>query len=119
MLKNFTNSANINGNFSFKAFKNPLQVAPITAFLEHDFNKDGKTEVLVGGNYFGTIPYHGKFDQLAGIMLQSVDTLMEAKDLGINFTQKAVISFNILNLEDREYLLVTYNNNKPEVYKLN
>jgi len=52
-------------------------------------------------------------------MLQSVDTLMEAKDLGINFTQKAVISFNILNLEDREYLLVTYNNNKPEVYKLN
>ena len=110
---------NENGNFSFKAFKNPLQVAPITAFLEHDFNKDGKTEVLVGGNYFGTIPYHGKFDQLAGIMLQSVDTLMEAKDLGINFTQKAVISFNILNLEDREYLLVTYNNNKPEVYKLN
>ena len=110
---------NEDGNFGFKAFKNPLQIAPITAFLEHDFNKDGKTEVLVGGNYFGTIPYHGKFDQLAGIMLQSVDSLMEAKDLGINFTQKAVISFNILNLRGREYLLVTYNNNIPEVYKLN
>ena len=87
--------------------------------MEYDFNKDGKTEVLLGGNYFGTIPYHGKFDQLAGIMLQSVDTFIEAKDLGINFTQKAVINLNILHLENKEYLLVTYNNRKPEVYKLN
>ncbi|MCL6217289.1 VCBS repeat-containing protein [Zunongwangia pacifica] len=110
---------NDNGNFSFKAFKTPLQIAPITSFLEYDFNKDGKTEVLLGGNYFGTIPYHGKFDQLAGIMLQSVDTFIEAKDLGINFTQKAVINLNILHLENKEYLLVTYNNRKPEVYKLN
>ena len=110
---------NSDGNFSFKAFKNPLQISPITAFLEHDFNKDGKTEMLIGGNYFGTIPYHGKFDQLAGSILQSVDTYIEAKDLGINFTQKAVISLDILNFEDQEYLLVTYNNHKPQVYKLN
>ncbi|WBL27121.1 VCBS repeat-containing protein [Zunongwangia sp. HGR-M22] len=110
---------NDDGNFSFKAFENPLQISPITAFLKHDFNKDGKTEMLIGGNYFGTIPYHGKFDQFAGIILQSVDSYIEAKDLGINFTQKAVISIDILNFKDHEYLLVTYNNNKPEVYKIN
>ncbi|MDN3593817.1 VCBS repeat-containing protein [Zunongwangia endophytica] len=110
---------NENGNFSFKAFKNPLQISPITSFLEYDFNKDDKTEVLIGGNYFGTIPYHGKFDQLAGIMLQSVDTYIEAKDLGINFTQKALINLDILNFENQDYLLVTFNNDKPEIYKLN
>lgn len=108
---------NSGGKFSFREFEAPLQVAPITAFLQADFNKDGKEEVLVAGNYFGVTPYHGRFDGLAGNILTSDGKILEGAQLGLNFTQQAVRHLNIIKFNGTNYLMVTPNNGKPQFYK--
>lgn len=50
------------GNFSERSLPASLQWAPIYSFLVNDFNKDGKTDVVAGGNFYGTTPYEGRYD---------------------------------------------------------
>ncbi len=108
---------NENGTFVFIPFEDQLQVAPITKMLKHDFNHDGQEEVFLAGNYFGVIPYHGRFDGFAGALLQQNDKIINADQLNINLTQKSVRGLNIINFTDKEYLLITINNEKAEMYE--
>ncbi|WP_299605716.1 VCBS repeat-containing protein [uncultured Aquimarina sp.] len=109
---------NDNGKFSFVPFENELQLAPIMSMLKFDFDKDGKQEVLLAGNYFGVIPYHGRFDAFAGAVLQEGNTVVKASELGINLSQKSVRGLNIINFANKDYLLITLNNEKAEVYEI-
>jgi hypothetical protein len=109
---------NNDGYFTFTAFAAPLQMAPVRAFLPFDFNGDGQEEVLVGGNYFGVSPYHGRFGSLSGNIITSEGEIVEGDRLGLNFTQKAVRGLDIVNFQGIPYLLVTFNDEKAEVYKL-
>ena len=75
-------------------------------------------EVLAAGNYFGLSPYHGRLGSLAGNIITVGGAIFEREQLGLDFTQKAVSSLDILTLDGVRHLLVTYNNEKPEIYKL-
>ncbi|WP_235114741.1 FG-GAP repeat domain-containing protein [Cyclobacterium qasimii] len=109
---------NAGGKFTFKAFDASLQVAPLTTFLKFDFDGDGKEEVLAGGNYFGVSPYHGRLGSLSGNVITSEGTILEGNQLGLNFSQKAVRGLDIINVKGTSYVMVTYNNEKPDFYKL-
>ncbi len=109
---------NEKGRFSFIPFENSVQVAPITSMLKYDFDKDNKEEVLMAGNYFGVIPYHGRFDGFAGAILEEGASIIEAKELNINLSQKSVRGLNIINFADKDYILITLNNGKAEVYEM-
>ncbi|WP_339924407.1 VCBS repeat-containing protein [uncultured Cyclobacterium sp.] len=109
---------NSGGMFTFEAFEGTLQVAPMTTFLKYDFDRDGKDEVLAGGNYFGVSPYHGRLGSLSGNIINSDGTILEGNQLGLNFSQKAVRGLDIINIKGTQYVLVTYNNEKPDFYKL-
>lgn len=52
------------GHFSASAFPYTLQWTPIFAFAAHDFNGDGKMDLLAGGNFFGTEPFEGRYDAM-------------------------------------------------------
>jgi len=106
------------GKFSFVPFQNELQVSPILAFLRYDFDYDGKEEVLAAGNYFGVKPYHGRFDSFPGALIKQEDTILLANSIGLDLAQKSVRHLNILSLGNDTYLLVTVNNGKAEVYRL-
>ncbi|MBQ0734407.1 VCBS repeat-containing protein [Aquimarina celericrescens] len=108
---------NDNGVFTFIPFKEELQVAPITKMLRYDFNKDGNEEVFMAGNYFGLIPYHGRFDGFGGAILQKEGKVIKANELNINLTQKLVRGLNIINFDGKDYLLITINNRKAEIYE--
>jgi len=108
----------INGKYRFFPFEKSLQTAPITKMLAYDFNQDGKKEVLLGGNYFGVKPYHGRFDSFAGAVLLQGEKIVNAPELGINFTQKQVRGLNVIKINQVDYLLVTYNNHETELYSL-
>lgn len=43
---------NEGSSFSFKAFSNDAQIAPIYDFLFFDINKDGVKDLIFGGNYY-------------------------------------------------------------------
>lgn len=52
-------------------------------------------------------------------MITAEGEILEGVQLGLDFTQKAVSSLDILTIDGIRHLLVTYNNEKPEIYKLN
>ena len=73
---------------------------------------------MAGGNYFGVSPYHGRFGSLSGNIITSEGEILEGNLLGLNFTQKAVRSLDIIDFRGIPYLLVTFNDEKPDVYQL-
>lgn len=110
---------NDNGNFVFVPFKSELQVAPIMSFLVNDFDGDGNTEVLVGGNYFGVKPYHGRLDSFPGALIKSEDNILLGNQLGLDFTKKSIRHLKTITLNNQNYLLAVFNNDKVQVYKIN
>ena len=109
---------NENNTFTFIPFKNELQVSPISAFLEYDFNADGDNEVLVAGNYFGVSPYQGRFDSFPGALIFNEDKVVLGNKIGLDFNQKAVKKLNIIKVQNKSYVLATINNDHAQVYEL-
>ncbi|HPF11088.1 MAG TPA: VCBS repeat-containing protein [Flavobacteriaceae bacterium] len=109
---------NTNNSFTFEPFQSPMQWAPIMAWTVFDFNGDGKEEALAGGNYFGVIPFHGRFDSFPGALIASEKEITLGSDIGLELTQKSVRHLTILHINQQPYLLVVYNNEKAEVYEI-
>ena len=109
---------NDGNTFTFIAFKNELQVSPIMAFTSHDFDGDGVTEVLAGGNYFGVKPYHGRFDSFPGDLIKYEKDIILGNRLGLDFTQKSLRHLHVLRIGDESYLLAVFNDAKAEVYQI-
>jgi len=48
-----------------------LQWFPVFAWAVFDFNRDGQKDILAGGNFYGVIPYEGRYDAgLGQVLLQ-------------------------------------------------
>ncbi len=109
---------NNGGVYTFVPFNRELQLAPIRAFLEFDFDRDGKTEVLAAGNYFGVKPYHGRLDSFSGALIKNENDVILANKTGLALAHKSVRSLNMIYLAEEPFLMVTYNNNEVEVYGL-
>jgi len=73
--------------------------------------------VFLAGNYFGVIPYHGRFDGFGGAIVSDANTIIDAPELNINLSQKSVRGLNIINFDTKDYLLITIHNDKAEVYE--
>ena len=110
---------NKGGKFEFVSFPFELQLAPLMDFVKYDFDGDGIQEVLVGGNYFGIKPYHGRFDSFPGALIKSNNKFILGNQLGLNFMFKSIRHLNILHHKEKPYLLATFNNDKAQVYKIN
>ncbi|MEP6550515.1 MAG: VCBS repeat-containing protein, partial [Gemmatimonadales bacterium] len=65
---------NGNGTFSLLQLPAEAQFAPIYASLAGDFDGDGKTDLLVGGNLYGVAPIIGRYDASYGLMLRGDGT---------------------------------------------
>jgi hypothetical protein len=61
---------NGNGTFTLQPLPTEAQFAPIYASLAGDFDGDGKTDLLVGGNFYGVPPILGRYDASYGLMLR-------------------------------------------------
>ncbi|MGN6436075.1 MAG: VCBS repeat-containing protein [Agriterribacter sp.] len=53
------------GQYTVSQLPTSLQWSPVFAFAGTDFNKDGKPDLLTGGNFYGTMPYEGRYDAMA------------------------------------------------------
>ena len=109
---------NDNGSYSFVPFQMKMQVAPILQFLAYDFDNDNDDEVLAAGNYFGVKPFHGRLDTFSGALIENENNVILGNILGLNLTQKSVRHLNIVSLNNKQYLLVTLNNDKAQLYEL-
>jgi hypothetical protein len=109
---------NNKGGYTFVPFQTILQTAPITALLCYDFDSDGKKEILAAGNYFGVEPYHGRFGSFSGAMIKGKNNVILGHEMGLDLTQKSARNLNIITLNNQPYLLVTFNNERAQVYEL-
>lgn len=110
---------NNNGKYEFIAFQKELQIAPVRAFLNFDFDNDGKEEVLAVGNYFGVKPYHGRFDSFSGALIKNENNVILGNKLGLDLTQKSARHIDIITLNSKNHLMITFNNDKVQVYEIN
>jgi hypothetical protein len=109
---------NREGTYTFMPFAAEMQLAPIITLLRYDFNKDGEEEVLAAGNYFGVKPFHGRFGSFPGAVITNKNELVLGSKIGLDLSQKSARSLNIITLNNQPYLLVTFNNETAQVYKL-
>jgi enediyne biosynthesis protein E4 len=109
---------NNNGNFEFVPFPPELQLSPILDQLSYDFDSDGKEELLVGGNYFGLQPFHGRLGSFPGALIETEKEVISGQKIGLKLIDKSVRHFNVFEFNGHKYLLVTINNDKPQVYEL-
>ena len=55
----FNNKKN---GFTIKSLPQQVQWSPVFAFYTADFNQDGITDILTAGNFYGVLPYEGRYD---------------------------------------------------------
>jgi hypothetical protein len=61
---------NGNGTFTLRPLPAEAQFSPIYASAAGDFDGDGNTDLLVGGNLYGVTPMLGRYDASYGLMLR-------------------------------------------------
>ncbi|WP_321160789.1 VCBS repeat-containing protein [Aureitalea sp. L0-47] len=105
-------------SFTFVQFPEMLQTAPITAFEKFDFDGDGSESVLAGGNYFGVIPFHGRYDSFPGAIIDSDTEFQLANKLGLDLSLRSVRHLKVIHLNNQPYLLVINNNDDAVVYEI-
>ena len=61
---------NGHGNFSLERLPATVQFSAINSMITDDFDKDGKLDVCISTNDFGTDPANGRYDALNGLVLK-------------------------------------------------
>jgi hypothetical protein len=70
----FASSVAVNdghGRFTLAPLPAEAQLAPIRAILAGDFEGDGRTDLIVGGNLYGVPPVLGRYDASYGLLLRA------------------------------------------------
>jgi len=58
------------GTFALRPLPIEAQFAPVYASLARDFDGDGKIDLLLAGNFYGTQPIEGRYDASYGLFLR-------------------------------------------------
>jgi hypothetical protein len=53
------------GHFYKDSLPVAMQWSPVFSFAIDDYNKDGKNDILSAGNFYGTIPFEGRYDAMS------------------------------------------------------
>src|SRR5436189_6154722 len=61
---------NGNGTFTLRPLAVEAQFAPVYASLAEDFDRDGRVDLLLGGNFYGVPPVLGRYDASYGTLLR-------------------------------------------------
>ncbi|TAN17749.1 MAG: RNA-binding protein [Chitinophagaceae bacterium] len=107
------------GHFIEKPLPFAAQVAPVYSFETGDFNHDGKMDVLVGGNFYGVIPYEGRYDANDGVVLygNGKGNFKAAWPWQTGFYLKGEVrDIKTIQTKKGAYILVAGNNDSLQVF---
>jgi enediyne biosynthesis protein E4 len=110
-----------NGNYAVKELPLPAQLSSVNAIVCEDVNKDGKTDLILGGNITDCLPQFGRLDANYGLVLLNNGNRefaeMPAALSGITISGMVRDIKIIPGLKNR-HLLFLRNNDYPVIYKL-
>ena len=114
---------NGNGTFTLERMPVEAQLAPIYASLAGDFDGDGRTDLLVGGNFYGVTPVFGRYDASYGLMMRgSADGRLTPVDME---ESNLVIEGQVRDMKalrgpkGERLIAVARNNDKLEILRVN
>ncbi|MDC7997325.1 VCBS repeat-containing protein [Gilvibacter sediminis] len=109
---------NDGGGYNFVAFGSKLQLAPLKAGVVFDFLNDGSAQLLLGGNYDGVIPFHGRFDSQPGTLIIPGEDPQLIWSQELAFLRKSLRHLQIIKIGGQPYLLAVFNNDKTQIYEI-
>ena len=92
-------------------------VPSVFAFFTEDFNQDGTTDILTAGNFYGVLPYEGRYD--AGFGNVSLVTTSHGFNTLSPIQSGFIASGEVRDIKQikladgRKCLIVARNNNSP------
>ena len=106
------------GTFTRKALPAEAQLSPMYGIAAGDYDKDGKIDLLMGGNFYQSKPEVGIYDASYGTFLKGDGTgnfvAVKAQQSGINI-RGAVRDIKTINAGKRPLVLISKNNDKIEL----
>lgn len=110
---------NKNGSFSQVPLPSEAQFSPVYGILADDINKDGNTDLIIGGNFYESKPEAGIYDASYGLLLtgngKGQFTVHHSTESGIR-TRGAVRDIINIKTGKRSLLLFARNNDQTELY---
>jgi hypothetical protein len=98
------------GGFTRKDLPLELQLAPVMSFANSDNNAQ---QFIAGGNFFGTIPYEGRYDALLPVMFSCDGKTIEHLVPGM---EGEVRDIKWINVDNGKKILAIARNNKEIVF---
>ncbi len=112
-----------NGNGTYSLTKLPRQVqwSPIFAIISGDFNADQKTDIITAGNFYGVVPYEGRYDAGYGSVLLGTSVshfnVLAPFQSGLLVTGEVRDIKKIKLANGRHCLIIARNNDTPVFLK--
>ncbi len=110
------------GTFIVQDLPKEAQLSPTYGLLVEDFDKDGRLDILLGGNLHGVKPEVGRYDANYGLLLKGRgDASFEpvlSKDSGFA-TKGQVRDITTVNVGGERLILVAKNNEQMQVFGSN
>ena len=114
---------NGNGTFTLDQLPVEAQFSPVYASVAGDFDGDGRTDLLVAGNFYGVTPVFGRYDASYGLMMRGtaegrlVPVDIEESNLVIEGQVRDMKSLRGPNGE--RLIVVARNNDTVEILRVN
>jgi hypothetical protein len=110
-----------NDDFTITSLPPLAQVSPIFSLLPYDINADGKLDLILGGNLYGTRVKLGRYDGSKGEVFigdggGSFD-LMPYSESGLR-VEGEVRDIGLLTVENKLKLVFAKNNGPLEIYEV-
>jgi hypothetical protein len=110
------------GTFTIRELPIEAQFSPTYSTVAEDFDGDGKTDLLLGGNFGGVTPLYGPYDASYGLLLHGLgDGSFQAVDMGKSGVMIDGQARRMKLLRDaggNRLVIVARNNDKPQILRL-
>jgi hypothetical protein len=122
--KVFASSVAINdgkGRFNVRPLPIEAQFAPVYVALADDFDRDGKMDLLLGGNFFGVTPLRGRYDASHGLLLRGDGsgrfTAVDSEKSGIWIEGQVRDMKSLRRADGKRVIVVARNNDSLQILR--
>ena len=110
------------GNFTVKLLPREAQIAPVFAMAVNDVDGDGMPDIVLGGNFYGVLPYEGRYDASIGtVLLQAKNGQFKSspyRETGLLLNGEVRDIKILKGAHGATYFLVARNNEALECWRL-
>ena len=110
------------GTFTVQPLPAEAQYSPVYAIVAHDFNADGRRDLLLGGNFYGVSQQFGRHDASHGTLLLGSNRgdfkPLSLGESGLTFSGQVRDMVMFTHPQERVIIITAMNNAPIQVYTI-